>query len=91
MTVAGVWVLGGGGLLGSALGRALAAGGGAATNLPGPASWDDAAAFASWVRHAAGTFAQRLQAFPPGQGERWAVLVGGGSGDHGEPGRGDGA
>lgn len=83
MTVTRVWVLGGGGLLGSALGRALAAGGGAASNLPGPASWDDAAAFTSWVRHAAGTFAQRLQAFPPGEGERWAVLWAAGQGTMG--------
>jgi UDP-glucose 4-epimerase len=83
MTVTSAWVLGRGGLLGSALGRALAASGGAATDLPGPASWDDAPTFASWVRQATGTFAQRMEASPPDEGRRWAVLWAAGQGTMG--------
>lgn len=83
MTVTRVWVLGRGGLLGSAVGRALAAGDGAAIDLPGPSSWDDAAGFANWVRQTASTFAKRLQASPPGEEARWAVLWAAGQGTMG--------
>ncbi|MET0795576.1 MAG: NAD-dependent epimerase/dehydratase family protein [Polyangiaceae bacterium] len=62
-----VWVVGAGGLLGSALQRALGA---EAFQFAGPFTWQHSAVLAAELRAALGTFAERVARAP---GRRWAI------------------